>query len=394
MKRKHTNDEPKIFYDQYGQPVDEKGRPVDAYGRAYADYDKDGNPPPMPKKKIAKQQIARKTKEYDNYSTGPLPSAKKKRRRRHKRHPFLITLAILLVACIVVGVLGVNALFLSSYTYDDTDESSLMRNTEHGIMTIALFGVDTREDGSVAGTRSDAIMLLVVDPSRDKIKTISLMRDSLVDVPGHGETKLTHAYAYGGAQLALQTINENFGLHVTEYMTVNFEQMAAIVDSVGGIDVTIADDEVDELNKYIGSDAEQYSSGGLQHMNGVQAVAYGRIRYNTGGDWGRTERQSVMLNALFSQATSSPKNMLKFVHGVMPNITSSMSKGDFWYMGLYTLMHGIPKMEHVRLPLDGEWAYDTTDSGMSVVTFNNETVAQHLQDYIYDDVDLTAESDE
>lgn len=324
------------------------------------------------------------------------------RRKKRKKRGSIVKKILLVVVLILALVIADICHLLTLYTYDDTNESSLAANTEDGIMTVALFGVDKRENDASSGTRADAIMLMSVDPKRKSIKLTSLMRDSLVDVPKHGQTKLCHAYGYGGAQMMLQTINEDFDMNVKEYMVVDFAEMASIIDSVGGVTVTLTDDEVKETNKYIDEycwktlniPTQRIEGSGEQKLNGIQAMTYGRIRKgNTGGDWKRAERQSVVLNQVFSKATSNPITMLRFLNGLMPNVTSSMSKMDFVYMGLTTLVHGMPTMSHIRLPLDGEWQYGTTSSGASVIRFSDSVLASHLHSYIYDDIDPTKNSD-
>lgn len=309
---------------------------------------------------------------------------------------------ILLVLALIVALMVADVYYLLTlYEYDDTNASSLAANTEDGMMNIALFGVDTRENNGESGTRADAIMIMNVNPAEKSVKLVSLMRDSYVDVPGYGSTKLCHAYGYGGPQLMLQTLNENFDLHITEYMVVDFAQMASIIDAVGGVTVTLTEEELAETNKYIceycwenGVPADVIEEAGEQKLDGVQAMTYGRIRKgNTGGDWQRTERQSVVLNQVFSRATSNPVRLLRFLHGLMPNIKSSMSKIDFVYMGLRTIVHGFPSMGHLRLPLDGEWQYGTRD-GMSVIEFSNEALSAHLRNYFYHGIDPTAKNAE
>lgn len=414
MSRDSNNNEIK-YYDQYGQPVDEYGRPVDKNGIAYADY-VNGEPPRDAKKAaqqsrkgapyVKKVSVPKGAKHSSPQSPKkqtikkrPEPVRQEETPKKRRRVSPLRVIAGVLIVVIIAAVLDVNYL-LSLYTYDDTNESSLVWNTEDGIMTIALFGVDTREE-SESGTRSDAIMIMSVDPKRSSIKLISLMRDSYVEIPGHGKTKLCHAYGYeedGGAFLTLETINGNFDMEITEYMTVDFAQMASIIDAVGGVTITLTEDELEETNKYIDEycwsnnmPTQRIESAGEQELNGIQAMTYGRIRKgNTGGDWQRTERQSVVLNQVFEKATRNPITLLKFLHGLMPNITSSMSKTDFWYMGLRTIVHGMPSMEHIRLPLDGEWEYGTA-SGMSVIKFDNDVLAEHLHEYIYEDITPTAD---
>lgn len=393
------------YYDEYGQPVDEYGRAINPKtGRTYeeeAREDRDPSRRPSGQYRRRERQPnweQRETEEPPKRQQRKTPPRKKKRKKRGSVIKKLLLVVVLVLALVIADICHL----LTLYTYDDTNESSLAANTQDGIMTIALFGVDTRENDASSGTRADAIMLMSVDPKRKSIKLTSLMRDSLVDVPGHGQTKLCHAYGYGGAQLMMQTINEDFDMNVKEYMVVDFAEMASIIDSVGGVTVTLTDDEVKETNKYIdeycwktlGIPTQRIEGSGEQTLNGIQAMTYGRIRKgNTGGDWKRAERQSVVLNQVFSKATSNPITMLKFLNGLMPNVTSSMSKMDFVYMGLTTLVHGMPTMSHIRLPLDGEWQYGTTSSGASVIRFDDSVLASHLHSYIYDDIDPTKNSD-
>ena len=392
------------YYDEFGQPVDRYGRAINPEtGRPYEEEgDSAGQGtnhrtvrrrPPAPERASSRRPGKRNTR-------GERTPVKHKKRGRKRRMSLLKK--ILLVLALIVALMVADVYYLLTlYEYDDTNASSLAANTEDGMMNIALFGVDTRENNGESGTRADAIMIMNVNPAEKSVKLVSLMRDSYVDVPGYGSTKLCHAYGYGGPQLMLQTLNENFDLHITEYMVVDFAQMASIIDAVGGVTVTLTEEELAETNKYIceycwenGVPADVIEEAGEQKLDGVQAMTYGRIRKgNTGGDWQRTERQSVVLNQVFSRATSNPVRLLRFLHGLMPNIKSSMSKIDFVYMGLRTIVHGFPSMGHLRLPLDGEWQYGTRD-GMSVIEFSNEALSAHLRNYFYHGIDPTAKDAE
>lgn len=393
------------YYDEYGQPVDQYGRAINPKtGRTYEEEDRENrgssnrSSGQYRKRNRSSNWEEREVEERPRRQQRSQPPRRKKRKKRGSIVKKILLVVVLILALVIADICHL----LTLYTYDDTNESSLAANTEDGIMTVALFGVDKRENDASSGTRADAIMLMSVDPKRKSIKLTSLMRDSLVDVPKHGQTKLCHAYGYGGAQMMLQTINEDFDMNVKEYMVVDFAEMASIIDSVGGVTVTLTDDEVKETNKYIDEycwktlniPTQRIEGSGEQKLNGIQAMTYGRIRKgNTGGDWKRAERQSVVLNQVFSKATSNPITMLKFLNGLMPNVTSSMSKMDFVYMGLTTLVHGMPTMSHIRLPLDGEWQYGTTSSGASVIRFSDSVLASHLHSYIYDDIDPTKNSD-
>lgn len=381
-------------YDEYGQPVDQYGRAINPKtGKLYEEIDEEPSDRTVRRQPPAPRQDTRK---YQGRNAGRKHTSAKRKKRGRKRKMSLLKKILLIFVLIVAVAIGDICYLLTLYEYDDTNASSLAFHTEDGMMNVALFGVDTRENNGESGTRSDAIMIMNVNPAKKSIKLVSLMRDSYVDVPGHGSTKLCHAYGYGGPQLMMETLNENFDLHITEYMVVDFAQMASIIDAVGGVTVTLTDEELAETNKYIceycwenDMPADEIKASGEQKLNGIQAMTYGRIRKgNTGGDWQRTERQSVVLNQVFSRATSNPIRLLRFLHGLMPNVKSSMSKMDFVYMGLRTMVHGFPSMGHLRLPLDGEWQYGTRD-GMSVIQFSNDAVSAHLRNYFYHNIDPT-----
>ena len=320
------------------------------------------------------------------------PSRPPQHRRRSPVKWILLVLLILILAAALFA-----ARLLTCYNYDDTNASDL--TITDNVVNIALFGVDTRENQEEAGTRADAIMIMSVNNSTGKIKLVSLMRDSYVNVPGYGMTKLCHSYSYGGPQLAMQTINEDFGTNISEYITVNFGEMASIISSVGGVKINVTKAERKETNKFIKEYCKanglsykknKIKKSGEQMLNGVQAMTYGRIRKgSTGGDWSRTERQSAVLEQVFARATSgNPVRFIGFLNGLMPNVTTSLSQSDFVKLGLHTIKGGMPDMEHARLPLDGEWQYSTTADGMSVITFRDDVLAQHLQEYLYKDADL------
>lgn len=333
-------------------------------------------------------------RQYEQDGQAPRRQPPKKRRRSVLSTILSVLLVVVLAAAVCIGVLGYK--MFSSYAYDDTNDRAIADTVgEDGIMTVALFGVDTRSWSDTS--RSDAIMIMAVDPQRGKIKLTSLMRDSYVAIPGHGHSKLCHAYAYGGPELAMQTINECFGTNITEYATVNLEQISEIIDAMGGVTIEVSEAELAEANKHIANycrenkidNAESYqlTEPGRQTLNGLQAMVYGRIRKgNTGGDWQRTERQSIVLQQLFSKISSAnPIECVKFMNALLPNMRSSLSANDIIYMGTHTIRHGMPDMEHIRLPLDGEWNYSTI-GGASYITFSDDVLAQHLHDYIYNDV--------
>lgn len=117
-----------------------------------------------------------------------------------------------------------------------------------GVQNIALFGLDTRQNNDVG--RSDAVIILSIDQVHNKIKMTSLARDSFVKIEGHGYSKLTHAWAFGKANLAVKTLNQNYGMNITDYAYINFYEFAKLIDYIGGVDVELNAGELDILNNY------------------------------------------------------------------------------------------------------------------------------------------------
>lgn len=160
---------------------------------------------------------------------------------------------------------------------------------------ILLLGVDQRP-GDYG--RSDTMLLLSLDRASGRIHVVSIPRDTMVSLPGHGRDKINAAYAYGGPQLAKQAVADLTGLPVHYYIQVNLQGFARIVDLVGGVDINVEkrmDYEDPTQDLYI------HLKPGLQHLNGAQALQYVRFRSDRQGDLGRIGRQQGFLKAIGQQ---------------------------------------------------------------------------------------------
>lgn len=174
---------------------------------------------------------------------------------------------------------------------------------------IALFGLDARDRSLDKGNRSDVVMIAHVNPETKKIQLYSIFRDSYIEMPNKGMDKLTHAYSHGGYELSLGTLNTNYDLNISKFVTVNFVALEDAIDLLGGVDVNIEQNEIKYVNGYMrslnrecGLNNVQYIwNTGMQTLTGAQAVAYCRIRYTSGGDIKRSERQRTVLNAMFDK---------------------------------------------------------------------------------------------
>lgn len=304
-----------------------------------------------------------------------------------------MALVVALSVLFCVGLYGYRTVF--GYTYDSSlSDEDLAANVkaDENITNIALFGLDTRAGDKQS--HSDCMMIVTIDNTRGKIKLTSLMRDSLVEIDGYGEDKLNAAYFRGGPSLAIRTINENFGTDIEDYVAVDFEQLVQIVDALGGVDIDVQTDaELTELNRVIrdyGAEQGKEFSGvektGMQTLDGVQALCYGRIRKgNTGDDWARVERQSVVLNAIFTKLqSSSASELIGMMRKLIPYVTTSLSPTEIAPLIVGAVKNGVPSLEHTRVPLDGEWSY--TGASNEYITYDLDVAAEHIRAYIYDDV--------
>lgn len=246
-----------------------------------------------------------------------------------------------------------------------------------------IFGVDSRDNELDKNTRSDSMIVVSINKKTHAIRLLSLYRDCYVDVEGHGLTKLTHAYAYGGPELAISTINRNFDLNITDFVTVNFSSLTNVVDALGGITINITEDEIEYVNAYTrdvarinGTKARKIKKAGKQRLDGTQATAYCRVRYTAGGDFTRAKRQRTVVYAVMKKLKkSNPLTLVKLVNEIMPQIYTSFSGKELMSLGLHGLSYRIEK--------DSGFPFDKTTptiNEMSVVfptTLESNVIKMH-----------------
>lgn len=262
-------------------------------------------------------------------------------------------------------------------------------NNTNKIKNIALFGVDAT-DGETG--RSDSIMIATLDPVHNKLKLTSIMRDSYVNIDGYGMDKINHAYAYGGPELSIKTLNENFGLNIQDFVSVNFSSLPKIINILGGVDIEITNEELEYINGYIdninkkdGTNSSHITYAGVQHLDGTQALAYSRIRYTAGGDYKRTERQRTVIDAIFTKLTSAPVSSYNsLLNEVLPYVQTNLNAGDILSLGTKVLGIG-NNLEQDRFPRDG-YGEGAMIDGVYYLTFDIETTKQQMRDYIFNDI--------
>ncbi|WP_418223334.1 LCP family protein [Clostridium isatidis] len=319
----------------------------------------------------------------------------KKKKKSLGKKILIWSLLILLAIGIVGGGYLIGILSKMKNTDINTDNLGIVEDefnkyeNANKITNIALFGIDSLDGES---GRSDSIMVATIDPVHKKLKVTSIMRDSYVYIEGYGQDKINHAYAYGGPELAIRTINENFGLNIKNYATVDFSSLPTIIDLLGGIDIEITNEELEYINKYINSlnslesasSANIYSPG-IQHLDGIQALAYSRIRYTAGGDYERTQRHRTVLNALFKKIIDTPVTSYPtLLNKLLPYIETSLNTSEILSLGTSVLSIG-NNLEQNRFPRDG-YAQGANIDGIYYLTFDIETAKQQMREYIFNDV--------
>lgn len=263
------------------------------------------------------------------------------------------------------------------------------KNFDNQIINIVLFGID-RRDKSDTG-RADSTMILTVDFKHNKLKLSSLMRDIYVDIDGYGKTKFNHAYSYGGATLAIKTINQTFGTDIRDYVMVDFFTLEKIIDKIGGVEIVVKEKEYPLINRYMNEVAKiegdkpvHLTRGGEQLLDGKQAVAYARIRKVGDGDFERTERQRRVLSQMLDKVQNIKKSdMPSLAMTLLPYVETSLDVNTIMDLGVAYMKSGIKGMEQDRFPRDGYWESYIL-KGVWYMKFDEEETKNQLQSFIYD----------
>lgn len=300
---------------------------------------------------------------------------KKNNKKKKKKSKLKILLKIFLVIIIICAILLGTAYWYLTNKMGKTQKVSI-NEEELGISqetssqlskyrNIAIFGVDSRSDDYGIGNRSDCIIIASINNTTGEIKLISVYRDTYVDIKGHGLDKITHAYSYGEAPLAINTLNKNLDLNIKEFVTVNFDAVAKAVDQLGGITINIENqeelkalnDNINETAKVTGKSNAKVNSTGNQKLNGVQAVSYSRVRYTAGGDYKRTERMRTVIEVMLTKLkTKSIGELNSFADNILPSVYTNISAGDIISM--------IPSLSKFNVTESVGWPYETKGKTM------------------------------
>lgn len=253
----------------------------------------------------------------------------------------------------------------------DLSKYDTVKNSE--VINILLVGADKNldeQDAGEAARRSDSMMIATLDMKNKKLKVSSLMRDMYVPIPGHGSQKLNAAYSLGGMPLLYETIVSNFGIKADGYAEVNFDAFVEVINAVGGVEATLTESEAENLNdtNYIKRKKFRNVKVGKQVLNGYQALGYCRIRHGKwkngrypavltasgkGDDYGRAERQRLVIQALFKKLKSmSITKWMELIDLILPNVKTDLKEDQIYSYLLAVVQMGTTEIHQFSLPID------------------------------------------
>ena len=310
------------------------------------------------KERIAQEEQRRQAMEYERIRNKEAQERQAREeqkkissyeRRKKKKHPvrnFVLTVLILLLVAAGGSLFYLRSLLqtVDSVDLEDALQSSISSQVKEdavmaGYQNIALFGVDSREQDLLSGNnRSDSIMICSINKKTGEIKLASVYRDTLLDIGGGEYRKCNAAYAFGGPQQAVAMLNTNLDLNITDFVTVGFEGLADTIDALGGIDLEITEEEMEYMNSYmedmyyeIGTEYDELTDWGMQHLSGIQATAYCRIRYTEGDDFKRAQRQRTVLALTMQKAKEAgPIRLIAAANAALGETATSLNTGELF----------------------------------------------------------------
>ena len=368
---------------------------------------KNPNPPPpkRPKKTEPPEQPPEPPPE------NPPPPKKERKppnpeRRRKIRHGFL-KLMIFLIIVSVLALAGGIAVLISriNYTRNNPDHAAVEEvagelKTDNQIQNIMIFGLDDHFDDD--NGRADTMMLISIDKKHNALKQISFLRDLYLPIFKQGEDKLNAAFSLGGAKLAIETIEYNFKIKIDNYIVLDFDSFTYIVNSLGGLDITLTEEEINyidwqshknhqvEVTNELMSTAPDFEgqTGVKVHVNGRQALWHARNRGEegicSGDDFARTQRQREVIDAVIEKVqASSIADLIKIAYDVAPMITTNMNLPDTIKTSLGMPNYLKYKTVGHKVPQQFNFDYDTVN-GASVLRISNfEEEKNALYEFIF-----------
>lgn len=305
-----------------------------------------------------------------------------------KRHKVLTTFLLILFIIffgLIGGVLWIlnkdKVDIVSPEDVDPTADQVKIAEEEQkdkDVFNILLVGTDTRDPDADMG-RSDSMMLVSFNKKQNKATIISFLRDSLVEIDGHGKSRLGHTYAYGGVGLTINTLNKTYGLDIQNYMTISFDNLVGIIDELGGVTVPITEEE-----------AEYYRQNGMPDivagdvtLTGSQALAHARNR-TLGSDFERTRRQRSVMYGIYNKVMEQkdPTTILPLINYCMTQVKTNMSVSEIYSWAKEVLATDNLKTQQACVPQEGTYQ-SVSYNGMAVLEIDFDANKEFIDSLLY-----------
>jgi len=335
---------------------------------------------------------------------------------RKKRRKVLFILEIIVLLLFIGGlyVYGQISAKLDKIDIQETDlqEQDIVTNDQApqmtGYTTYALFGLDHRSRNEKLNTEnSDTIIIASINNDTKAVKLVSVYRDTLLNVKDDTYSKANAAYALGGPAQAVNMLNTNLDLNITDYVSIDFDALVTVVDCLGGLDIPLSYAEIVHMNNYCVETAEETGKSytpvelpepkpedqeaivGTYHLNGVQATSYCRIRYTASLDMGRTERQRRVIQMIVDKAKKAGlSTIFDIMDQVFPMVKTSVSKTEI--LKLIPAMIGYCIDETTGFPQDYKFA---TVKGSVIVPTTLDSNVLKLHQFLYGNTNYTPTQD-
>jgi len=354
------------------------------------------------------------TKKTSGRSTGKKMTKAERRRRKQKKIAILAIEAVVVVVLIIALYLITKLDVIHKTEIDDdeivtnqeeegllVDEADVTINDNisghmEGYRNIALFGVDARNNNLGKGVLSDTIIIASINEETKEVKLASIYRDTYLNLGNDKYSKANAAYSNGGAKQAINMLNMNWDMNITDYVTVGWAAVADTVDALGGIEIDVDEEELGHLNNYqvetsqsLGRSYTKLTQTGMVNLDGIQAVSYCRIRYTAGDDYKRAERQREVIQALADKAQAlalkDPAKLDKIANKVFPQTATSLQLSE-----ILDLLKDIGAYEIVDTSGFPTAEYRTTKvlkgCGDSVIPADLETNVLLMHEFLFGDV--------
>lgn len=355
------------------------------------------------KKPVKKKPVKREEPVSKKKKKVPASAKEKARKKRTKIFLFIIEIFILIIMGVVLyGVLKVEKVGKVDLPKEDivinSEVEEKIETTMRGYRNIALFGVDSTTGALTKNTRSDTIMIASINLDTGECRLVSVYRDTYLNLSNDSYNKCNAAYAKGGPMQAINMLNMNLDLNITDFVTVGFAGLSDTIDALGGIMIDVDEAELKHINNYQICMAEDLkrsytpvTSTGYQLLDGLQATAYCRIRYTAGDDFKRAERQREVLMAIAEKAkTASPSTLNSVANAIFDKdeIYTSLDVAE-----ILELLGEITRYEIVDqagFPEDSMRATGTIGSkGSCVVPVSLADNVQWLHEFLFKDETYT-----